>query len=250
VVAYYTSIALDKNDNPFFSYYDYADPTNSFRLRMRSVSWVTDHWEARTVDAQGGSGKFNSIAVDSHGVPHIAYANVKYESSSLRYATWTGNAWKTETVEGASGPTPLYSVGMMLDGKDNPHIAYTLTEARRVKYATRVAGKWQTEIVDAIGQEAYPDRNGIALDAEGNPYVSYYDGKTGVLKIAHKENGKWIGEVLDSNFAGFTSSLVIDHDTLWVSYADQAAGSLKVASRPLHYKTAEANTAAAKASNK
>ena len=101
VVAYYTSIALDANDKPFFSFYDYADPSNTFRLRMRSVFSMGNYWEANTVDPQGGSGKFNSIAVDSKGNPHIAYANVRYESSSLRYASWDGKAWKTEILDGA-----------------------------------------------------------------------------------------------------------------------------------------------------
>src|SRR5258706_391555 len=128
VVAYYTSIAMDANDKPVFSYYDYADPTNTFRLRMRSVSWVGNYWQALTVDPQGGSGKFNSIAVDSKGNPHIAYANVKYENSGLRYASWNGESWKTEILEGASGPFPVYSVALVLDKDDNPHIVYSDVE--------------------------------------------------------------------------------------------------------------------------
>ena len=33
----------------------------------------------------------------------IAYANVKAETSSLRFASWDGDAWKTETLEGIHG---------------------------------------------------------------------------------------------------------------------------------------------------
>ncbi len=233
VVAYYTSIALDANDNPFLSFYDYADQGNNFRLRMRSVFWMGGYWEVRVVDPQGGSGKFNSIAVDSTGHPHIAYANVRFESSGLRYATWTGSEWKKDIVEGVSGPTPVFSVNMVLDKDDNPHISYTETQTRLVKYARRRAGQWQTEVVDSIEQEAYPDRNGIVLDSQGNPYMSYYDNRLGVLKIASRRNGKWYVEVLDRNFSGFTSSLAIDHDTLWVSYADTIGQALKVAHRSL-----------------
>jgi hypothetical protein len=233
VVAYYTSIALDGNDNPFLSFYDYADQANNFRLRMRSVFWMGTYWEVRVVDPQGGSGKFNSIAVDTAGRPHIAYANVKYETSGLRYASWTGTGWTTEIVEGLSGPCPIFSVNQILDKDDNPHISYTLTEQRLVKYATRHARQWETEVVDSIQQEAYPDRNGIALDSQGDPYVSYYDNGLGILKIANRRNGKWYGEVLDRDLAGFTSSLAIDHDTVWVSYADNTGQALKVAHRPI-----------------
>jgi hypothetical protein len=240
VVAYYTGIALDNKNNPFFSYYDYADRGNNFRLRLRSVFWIKDHWEARTVDPEGGSGKFNAIAVDSGGRPQIAYANVKYETSGLRYATWVDNAWKSEIIEGGKTPSPVFSVAMILDKSDNPHIAYSLTESGTVKYATKVGGKWVTQAVDSVRQVAYPDRNGIVLDSRGNPYISYYDGRLGTLKVAYRQNGKWMAEVLDADFSGFTSSLAIHDDTLWVAYADTLGRGLKVARRPLHDASPEA----------
>ena len=233
VVAYYTSIALDAHDKPVFSFYDYADSTNTFRLRLRSVFWKDSVWEVRTVDPMSGSGKFNVIAIDSHGTPHIAYANVKAETSSLRYATWNGQSWNAEIIEGAAGPFPVYSVGMVLDKDDNPHIAYTDMEHRLVKYATRRQGKWVTSAVDSVRIPAYPDRDGIALDSSGNPYVSYYDQGTGMLKVATLKNGTWMAAVLDRNYAGFTSSMAIDRDTLWVSYSDETGAALKVAHHSL-----------------
>jgi hypothetical protein len=234
VVAYYTSIALDKNDKPMFSFYDYADPGNNFRLRMRAVMWMGDYFEADTVDAQGGSGKYNSLAIDSQGTAHLAYANVKYESSSLRYATWNGAEWKTQYLEGAPGsPTVTASVALILDSKDTPHITYSLLEKKEVKYATRVDGKWRTEPVAPLRKEAYPDRNGIALDPDGNPYISYYDAGTGALALCHRKDGKWYGEVLEQDFAGANSSLVIDHGMIYISYADEMNHLFKVASRPL-----------------
>src|SRR5262249_8130645 len=152
---------------------------------------------------------FNSLAMDSNGHPRLAYANVRYESSSLRYAAWDGQAWKGERLEGAPGVRcPTASVALILDAKDIPHIAYTLVEEHEVKYATQVNGKWQTEIVDGIRKDAYPDRNGIALDSEGNPYVSYFDEGLGVLKLAYRKDGKWMGEVVDQNYSGLTSSLL------------------------------------------
>src|SRR6266481_6443547 len=68
---YYTSIALDAQDRPYFSYYDYLAPDGSFMLRLRSVySGVSEgksYWGVQVVDQQGGSGKFNSLAIDSKG---------------------------------------------------------------------------------------------------------------------------------------------------------------------------------------
>ena len=77
IVGYYTSIALDGNDNPAFSYYDYVGPGGADNtLRLRSVFRANSHWEVHLVDRTRGSGKFNSIAMDSKGRPRIAYANV------------------------------------------------------------------------------------------------------------------------------------------------------------------------------
>jgi hypothetical protein len=234
VVAYYTSIVLDAQDKPMFSYYDYEGPAGvGFLLRLRSVVWAGNYWEVQMVDRSSGSGKFNSIAINSAGQPQIAYANVKAETSGLRYAGWNGASWNTEIVEGQSGPTPIYSVAMLLDKKDNPHIAYTDVQKRLVKYATRQNGTWRTEILDSIRREAYPDRHGIVLDDEGNPYISYYDAGDGLLKIAFRSGGKWYIETVAKDYQGFTSSLAIHDHTLWVAFADDTGGSLKVGRRKL-----------------
>ena len=229
-IAYYTSIALDAKDNPIISFYDHLTPEGDFAIRLRTVAWNGSYWESRTVDEDWGSGKFNAIALDSKGHPHIAYANVRAETAGLRYARWDGQSWNLEIIEGGRGRArSVYSVSMLLDKDDVPHITYTDVANSRVKYATRRGGSWQVEVVDVLAKVSYPDRNGIALDAQGQPYISYYDSGRGDLKIAFRRGQKWYGEIVDQNFSGFTSSLQIDHDAIWVTYADQVAGALKCA---------------------
>ena len=161
-MGYYTSLALDAQDKPTFSYYDYEGPSGvGFLLRLRSVVWTGNYWGVQMVNRRAGSGKFNSIALDSSGRPQIAYANVKAETSSLRYATWDGETWKTETLEGETGSTTIFSVALIMDKNNTPHIAYTDVTKKLVKYATRQNGKWRLEVVDAIQREDYPDRHGI-----------------------------------------------------------------------------------------
>jgi hypothetical protein len=185
------------------------------------------------VDRRPGSGKFNSIAIDSAGRPHIAYSNVKAETMSLHYASWDDEEWKTETLEGEKEAIGMWSVSLILDSKDNPHIAYTDVSHRVVKYATRKNGVWEFDAVDKISKEAYPDRNGIVLDSQGTPYISYYDYGEGMLKLATRKNGKWYGEVLARDFAGFTSSLQIHDGTIWIAFGDDGGGAFKVAHRRL-----------------
>lgn len=233
-VAYFTSIALDSHDNPSFSYYEYLAPGSVQAIRLRSIFWANDEWEVRLVDPTQGSGKFNSMAIDSKGRPHIAYANVKYENSGLRYASWDGSNWQTEIIEGSAPgtphPTPIFSTAMVLDKDDNPHIAYTDVEKGLLKYATKRGSQWQIQVLDRI-RPGYPDRNGITLDADGNPYLSYYDEKSGQLRMSFRMGGVWMRETIDRNMTGYTSSIGIDKGTIWISYGDDSEKSLKVAHR-------------------
>jgi hypothetical protein len=233
-VGFYTSIALDQNDHPIISFYEIIDAENSLLARLRCVTWNGKFWALTTVDSTRGTGKFNSIAVDSKGRPHIAYATVDYANASLRYADWNGESWKTEILEGAGEPgTSCWSISMVLDKDDNPHITYTNVLQLLVKYATKKNGHWKIEAVDSLAKEGYPDRNGIVLDDQGNPYMSYYDAGAGLLKLAHRQAQKWATEVVDRYFAGFQSSLQIDHGELWVTFADDTGRMLKFARRRL-----------------
>lgn len=234
-IHFYTSIALNAQDRPSISFYEEINADGEYGIRLQEVTWDGGAWELRTADAEKGSGKFNSILIDSAGHIHIAYANVRYEGTSVRYASWNGQSWDLAVVEGAGNTGyGAWSVFAMMDQRDIPHITYTDLRERVVKYASKNgAGKWTIQVVDGISKWAYPDRNGLALDQHGNPYVSYYDAGLGVLKVAHERDGRWVAEVVDQNFAGYTSSLQIYNDTIWVSYADESSGGLKVAHRPI-----------------
>jgi hypothetical protein len=233
VINYYTSISVDLNDYPSISYYEERGAGEN-GLRLRVVTWNGKFWEARTVDSDQGSGKFNSMEADSKGNPQIAYGNVEYKNASLRYAQWNGHSWDVEILEGKGVPgTSMWSVALVL-GKDGvPHIAYTDVKNRILKYGTRIDGKWELVGVDTLRGVAYPDRNGIALDERGNAYISYYDSGLGVLKVAHRLGRQWVVEVVDQNSAGFASSIQIGQGDIWVSYANETGEQLKVARRPL-----------------
>lgn len=232
-ISYYTSVALNADENPTITYYEYWGTGEEYRLNLRGVSWNGSFWSVRTIDSVPGSGKFNFAVSDSKGYPHVAYANVKAENAGLRYAWWDGQTWHVEVLEGIASAMPIYSVSLALDKQDVPHIAYTDVANRLVKYATRRGNKWELQVIDSLRQVAYPDRNGIALDADGNPYITYYDPGPGVLKMAHREGNGWVSEIVDENFTGFTSSIQIVGDSIWVTYADDNTHGLKCARRTL-----------------
>ena len=231
LIAYNTSIVLDSEDRPYISFYEERGTNDE--VRLRTVLWNGKFWELRTIDSDVGSGKFNSIAIDSSGRPAIAYANVYYQNASLRFARWNGQSWVVEIVEGVGAPAVIYSVMMTLEKADVPHIVYTDVLNRLVKYAVKRNGKWEIQVVDKLGRMGYPDRNGIAVDDQGNVYISYYDDYSGVLKLAYKKDNKWVSEVVDQQFSGFASCLRIADGSIWLSYQDETGEELRYARRDL-----------------
>lgn len=252
IIAYYDSIVLDPQDNPTISFYEYRGPKDTeIKIRLRTVMWNGRYWEVRTIDPEEGSGKFNSMAVDSQGHIHLAYANVS--EGSARHAYWDGKTWTRDVIESheaAMGYTG-YSMRIVIDKEDQPHAAYTNASSNVVEYAARRNGRWQVEPVDRLSSAGYPDRNSIALDDEGRPYIGYFDAGRGLLFVAHKEGQKWVSESVDGSGSGFTSSMQIDHDqTLWIGYADQGAGVFKVAHRELNAQAPVSSASTAPVSRK
>jgi len=151
-ISFYTSIATDLNDYPSISFYEYFGASSENNLRMRTATWNGKYWEVRTVDDTRGSGKFNSIAMDSAGHPHVAYADVDYANATLRFADWDGAHWQPRIIEGVGGSGYyVYSVAMVMDKGDVPHIAYSNVREAVVKYMTRTTSGWKSESVDAVG---------------------------------------------------------------------------------------------------
>ncbi len=240
VISYYSSLVLDKNDQPSITFYEYRGAKDSnFSIRLRNVTLRDGAWQVKTVDFQEGSGKFNAMAIDSRGHMHIAYANVAATTAGARYALWDGQRWTTEVLEGLSenrGQMVGYSSAIAIDKDEDPHVTYVNESDPMLKYAVRKNGKWQIEAVTKMLNVAYPDRNSIGLDDNNQPYISYYDAGHGTLILAHKVDQIWMLETIDNNGAGFTSSLAIHDGQIWISYADETNRGVKVARRDLELK--------------
>ena len=92
-VGWNTSIALDTNNYPHISYYDYTNGD------LKYAKWTGSSWSIQTVDSAGYVGDHTSIALDTNNYPHISYRdNTNYD---LKYAKWTNNpvlSWAGENV--------------------------------------------------------------------------------------------------------------------------------------------------------
>ncbi len=91
-------------------------------------------WNIQTVDGSAPNDEYiiSSIALDSGGIPHIAYSGYQ---GQLKYASWTGSAWTLENLGvGGSGQEFL---SLAIDSGNVPHIA----RSRALRSVLRVCAK-------------------------------------------------------------------------------------------------------------
>jgi hypothetical protein len=105
-VGYYTSLALDGDDNPHISYYAGG---NVHDLKYATKSGGT--WTKTTVDSTGDVGQYTSIALDSHDRPHISYFSTS--GRSLKYASLVSNSQSVPTATGTGNAVFTTSAGVI-----------------------------------------------------------------------------------------------------------------------------------------
>ena len=73
------------------SYYNFTHSS------LKYAHWTGAAWDIQVVDHAGRVGRYNSLALDAFGYPHISY----YDDSNraLKYAHWTGSQWDIQVVD-------------------------------------------------------------------------------------------------------------------------------------------------------
>jgi PKD repeat protein len=217
-VGNYNSIAVDSNNIPHISYYNYIPPDPPCGDPLKYARWTGTDWTIEIVDSQGIVGSHTSIAIDKYNRPHISYLDV--DDWDLKYVRWTGNVWKTETVD------THYSgehTSIAIDSNGYPHITYDDDGEGAVKYARKTANGWISEIV------CKGSFSSIALDSGNNPYISLVD--IGTLKCASWNGSQW--NINNVDFLGSaeegTSIALNCNDNPRISYRGKDNYNLKYA---------------------
>jgi hypothetical protein len=165
------SLALDGNGRAHVSYVR----GSSVRYAIRDAG----QWQIQILPAPFSYGfDSTSLAVDSSGAPHLAFASGENLVdgtiySVLRYARLIGGNWDIQLVAGGNGVAGDWGrdSSLALDKSDNPRISYRATGGPEpgLKYAYFDGASWQYE---SIGDDGL--FTSLALDEAGNSYISYY----------------------------------------------------------------------------
>jgi hypothetical protein len=126
-VSNFTSLALDKEGNPYISYTVDKFPNKPDLWLARKVA---DKWITELVETVEIAGHYNSLVVDPHFNVYISYSSMR----KLKLATKIQDRWSFELVD-PNGTITYTSISLDTDGM--PHIAYHDKDTG-VKYAHKI----------------------------------------------------------------------------------------------------------------
>ena len=159
------------------------------------------NWSVADIYRSSSTDWISSVAVDSRGRPHIAFAG--QSEQAIYHAFWTSSSWEVEKVcDTIFYATPIIA----LDSNDAPHIIYSDYYGERLSYAYNTSGQWVTEVICyAMGTGLCGIGPSFVLDSQDRPHVSYYDALYDVIDSYHvmyvtrqQPDGAWQFNMLHS----------------------------------------------------
>ena len=210
----YNRLALDTLGAPRIAYTTLSDT-----LRYAYLSGST--WIREDVDPSTPGAKFESLAIDRSGNPHIAY----YGSGQLRHASKPNLAWVIDIADARDYFGEFASIG--ISGEGEPSAAYYDSTNGSLWYAEETSTGWSRSVVDATGNPG----QGISLviGSDDQPRIAYYAQYLGELRYAMRVNGTWEIQIADEDYTvGWEPSLALDgNGTPHIAYYDFTRGALR-----------------------
>ena len=232
-ISYSCSVAVSPDGTPHLIWYQYGGQQRAFYLHIKYAVLRGGAWLARTIDFDGETGKWNSMAVGPQGNPCFSYS--AFGKGALKHACWDGKRWTVSEVDARSdspnnGLNRGFGNSMVLDSQGNAHISYF--DENAVKYAEQHGKTWSIQVVDsvppAVDWAAY--RSTVLLDQRGFPHIVYEN--AGSLKHAYWDEKQWHVQLITAGGQDpyrFSSAAIDPQGTIYISYRDPGDGSLKVA---------------------
>lgn len=238
--SYDCSVAVDNEGKPYVTWYHEFTPAGTLYGHFKCAALQEGKWLVRTVDFDNQTGKWNSLALDAHGYPHVTYDS--WDKGAMKYASWDGKEWNIKVIaSGITDPGDGSAHGMgssLVMGPDGmPRVSYVafsrnIAGNAFLMYAHESGGKWTTQrVVPLISLGSWQGvRTSLALDRDGFPHISYED--AGAIKHAYWNGRTWKVQVIATSGADpypNNAIAIAPDNTIFISYRDPEDGSLKVA---------------------
>jgi len=264
-VGQFTSIAFDRDNNAWVSYYDVS--ASALKVAQYVVSSgncpSSTAWNCTTVDNNIGgttdTGQYTSIVFDSSGNPWVSYYDSTAANLALKVAskggttggsTCTDTAWNCTTVDNTGTNTGQYT-SIAFNSSGYPWVSFYDITNTSLRVATRGGGfgaactdtSWTCGVVDNDTDDT-GQFSSLSISTSGTVLVSYYDATNLRIKVAqYVVSGgtgcagltTWSCAVIDdpSNSVGQYVAMKFDAlGSAWISYYDNSAGGagdLKIA---------------------
>jgi hypothetical protein len=232
-ISYTCTIAVAADGTPHLTWYQYGAPDGSLYLHIKHAALQNGVWLARTVDSERQTGKWQSIALDADGNPHVTFDG--FISGTLKYGSWDGKQWNLHIVDSKTnkvGSISTLGMGNFLILNHDGKAGISYYDDNSLMYAWQLDSGWKIDTVSNI--TAFGSWIGYhsaqVLDAQGHPHIAYDDG--GKLKHAWWDGQQWqIQTIVPGGIEQYRySSIGIDkNQTIFISYRDPSDGSLKMA---------------------
>ncbi|MCD6094773.1 hypothetical protein J7J39_02635 [bacterium] len=162
-VGWWNSLALDKDQHPYISYFDFGNKNLLF------IFFNGEKWKKEVVDFGPDIGRWNSISLDKKDIPYISYFD---QSNGLKYAKRVKGGWEIEIIDKKGSER----AEIALDKSDNPIILYI--QGKNLNLAKKSGYSWQTRTIASgkIGDHS------LLIDKKGNIHILWQDLTSGRLK--------------------------------------------------------------------
>jgi len=221
------SIAVDDNLRPHISYG--AIPSLYYAVQS-GTSWLS-----QTVDDGVYGYMCSSLAVESNGMPHVAYYDMGLDyNGELKYAVLSATTWISQVVDAGSGMSNIdfgKPSALHLDENQQPHMLYYGGDSLRLKYAVLSSTLWLSETLPSTQAVDSNFRGSMALDAAGRPHVSFAGQYGQDLVYATLSNTQWLSNTIDSSLgAGLANAIALsDTEHIAIIYLNTYLQQVKVA---------------------
>lgn len=214
----YSSLAIGANDSVHVAY---------LKQGTKDLMYITNipgFWDPELIDDSGTVEGRVSMALDSEGVPHVAY----YSDDGLVYSKQNTSGWDSQLLDANNELGG--GISLFIDDQDQVYVTYYNEVLTLLKYANNIGGTWNNATVIASDGVVGVD-SVINVDANGDEHIAYVqDSADGVLNYAEKRSGIWMFQKVDIEYCGNQISMATDLlGRAHVSYYDPDSKDLKYA---------------------